>query len=296
MFLKSYKRYWSFFLFLAPALLFFSVITIVPLFQGLFYSFTNWNFMNPNYRLVGLDNFVRIFQDDKQFIHSMFFTFKLVVVLVILQNAIALALALLIDASAKRLQGFFRTVFFLPNMISPIIATFMFTFIFSRVLPQLAESVPFLAFLDQPWFGNPNVAFWSLVIVHLWQGVPLMMIIYLAGLVGVPHSLKEAAIIDGANAFQRLKSVILPLIMPSLTICMFLTLKDTFKSFDIVYALTKGGPGTSTEVMTLNIYREAFSSNFLYGYASAKAMVLFIIVLIISVIQMSVMKKREVEA
>lgn len=296
MFLKSPRRYLSFLLFLAPALIFFGVITVVPLAEGMFYSFTNWHFMSPTYRFVGWDNFVRIFRQDDQFLHAMLFTFKLVVALVVLQNVIALALALLIDASAKRTQGFFRTVFFLPNMISPIIATFMFSFIFSKVLPQLAESSSALSFLDQPWFGDPKVAFWSIVIVHLWQGVPLMMIIYLAGLTGVPQTLKEAAVIDGANAWQRLKSVILPLIMPSLTICIFLTLKDTFKSFDIIYALTKGGPGTSTEVMTLNIYREAFSSNFLYGYASAKAMVLFIIVLAISVIQIGVMKKREVEA
>ncbi|WP_130858963.1 carbohydrate ABC transporter permease [Gracilibacillus phocaeensis] len=296
MHLKYLRRYGSFFLFLTPALLFYITFLVSPILQGMYYSLTNWRFMVPDYEFIGFSNFITIFQDDQAFISSIFFTFKLVIVLVIIQNVLALGLALLIHASGRKLQGFFRTTFFMPHMISTIIATFIFSFIFSNVLLEFSETIPLLSFLDQPWLGDPDFAFWSLVIVHLWNGVPLMMIIYLAGLSGVPNHLKESALIDGANGFQILKNIILPMIMPALTICVFLTLKEAFKTFEIVYALTDGGPGKSTEVMTLNIYNEAFSSNFLYGYASAKAMLLFLFVLVISIIQIGIMKKREVEA
>jgi raffinose/stachyose/melibiose transport system permease protein len=132
--------------------------------------------------------------------------------------------------------------------------------------------------------------------VSLWQGIGYMMVIYMAALQGVPKQLKEAAMIDGANAFQRIIHVVLPMIMHAITICSFLTLNGAFKVFDVVYALTQGGPGTSTQVMALNIYEEAFSNNFRFGYANAKAMILFLVVLIITLIQVRILKRKEVEA
>jgi raffinose/stachyose/melibiose transport system permease protein len=132
--------------------------------------------------------------------------------------------------------------------------------------------------------------------VSLWQGIGYMMVIYMAALQGVPKQLKEAAMIDGANAYQRIIHVVLPMIMHAITICSFLTLNGAFKVFDVVYALTQGGPGTSTQVMALNIYEEAFSNNFRFGYANAKAMILFLVVLIITLIQVRILKRKEVEA
>ena len=291
---KIYKKYVMLLAFTAPALIFYAIFLLIPTISGMYYSFTDWNGLNPNYNFIGLGNFVESLKEDPDFLNSLWFTLKYVLVMIVLQNALALVLAVLIE-SRTRSKGFFRTIFFMPNMISTIISAFMWTFVFFSVLPQIAEKTA-IAFLGQSWLGDPKVSFFSIIIVSLWNGVGYMMIIYLAALQGVPQSLKEAAIIDGANAFQTLRSVTLPMITHAITICFFLTLNGAFKVYEVVYGLTGGGPGRSTQVITMNIYEEAFSNNFRYGYASAKSVILFAIVLIFTLIQLRVMKKREVEA
>ncbi|MBO3282909.1 sugar ABC transporter permease [Paenibacillus sp. FSL M8-0228] len=291
---KIYKKYVMLLAFTAPALIFYAIFLLIPTISGMYYSFTDWNGLNPNYSFIGLGNFVESLKEDPDFLNSLWFTLKYVFVMIVLQNVLALALAVLIE-SRTRTKGFFRTIFFMPNMISTIISAFMWTFVFSSVLPQIAEKTA-IAFLGQSWLGDPKVSFFSIIIVSLWNGVGYMMIIYLAALQGVPQSLKEAAIIDGANAFQTLRSVTMPMITHAITICFFLTLNGAFKVYEVVYGLTGGGPGRSTQVITMNIYEEAFSNNFRYGYASAKSVILFAIVLIFTLIQLRVMKKREVEA
>ncbi|TKH44710.1 sugar ABC transporter permease [Paenibacillus sp. FSL R10-2782] len=291
---KIYKKYVMLLAFTAPALIFYAIFLLIPTISGMYYSFTDWNGLNPNYSFIGLGNFVEALKEDPDFLNSLWFTLKYVLVMIVLQNVLALVLAVLIE-SRTRTKGFFRTIFFMPNMISTIISAFMWTFVFSSVLPQIAEKTA-IAFLGQSWLGDPKVSFFSIIIVSLWNGVGYMMIIYLAALQGVPQSLKEAAIIDGANAFQTLRSVTLPMITHAITICFFLTLNGAFKVYEVVYGLTGGGPGRSTQVITMNIYEEAFSNNFRYGYASAKSLILFAIVLIFTLIQLRVMKKREVEA
>ncbi|WP_058831259.1 carbohydrate ABC transporter permease [Paenibacillus polymyxa] len=291
---KIYKKYVMLLAFTAPALIFYAIFLLIPTISGMYYSFTDWNGLNPKYNFIGLGNFVESLKEDPDFLNSLWFTLKYVLVMIVLQNVLALVLAVLIE-SRTRSKGFFRTLFFMPNMISTIISAFMWTFVFSSVLPQIAEKTA-IAFLGQSWLGDPKVSFFSIIIVSLWNGVGYMMIIYLAALQGVPQSLKEAAIIDGANAFQTLRSVTLPMITHAITICFFLTLNGAFKVYEVVYGLTGGGPGRSTQVITMNIYEEAFSNNFRYGYASAKSVILFAIVLIFTLIQLRVMKKREVEA
>jgi raffinose/stachyose/melibiose transport system permease protein len=291
---KIYKKYVMLLAFTAPALIFYAIFLLIPTISGMYYSFTDWNGLNPNYSFIGLGNFVEALKEDPDFLNSLWFTLKYVLVMIVLQNVMALVLAVLIE-SRIRTKGFFRTIFFMPNMTSTIISAFMWTFVFSSVLPQIAEKTA-IAFLGQSWLGDPKVSFFSIIIVSLWNGVGYMMIIYLAALQGVPQSLKEAAIIDGANAFQTLRSVTLPMITHAITICFFLTLNGAFKVYEVVYGLTGGGPGRSTQVITMNIYEEAFSNNFRYGYASAKSVILFAIVLIFTLIQLRVMKKREVEA
>lgn len=291
---KMYKKYVMLMAFTAPALIFYTIFLLIPTISGMYYSFTDWNGLNPDYSFLGLENFVEVLKEDPDFLNSLWFTLKYVLVMIVLQNVLALVLAVLIE-SRTRSKGFFRTIFFMPNMISTIISAFMWTFVFSSVLPQIAEKTA-IAFLGQSWLGDPKVSFFSIIIVSLWNGVGYMMIIYLAALQGVPQSLKEAAIIDGANAFQALRSVTLPMITHAITICFFLTLNGAFKVYEVVYGLTGGGPGRSTQVITMNIYEEAFSNNFRYGYASAKSVILFAIVLIFTLIQLRVMKKKEVEA
>lgn len=227
--------------FTAPALIFYAIFLLIPTISGMYYSFTDWNGLNPNYSFIGLGNFVESLKEDPDFLNSLWFTLKYVLVMIVLQNVLALALAVLIE-SRTRTKGFFRTIFFMPNMISTIISAFMWTFVFSSVLPQIAEKTA-IAFLGQSWLGDPKVSFFSIIIVSLWNGVGYMMIIYLAALQGVPQSLKEAAIIDGANAFQTLRSVTMPMITHAITICFFLTLNGAFKVYEVVYGLTGGGRG-----------------------------------------------------
>ncbi|SEC42438.1 sugar ABC transporter permease [Paenibacillus sp. GP183] len=280
--------------FVFPALVFYAVFVLAPAFGGVWYSLTDWNGLNRTYQMVGLSNYIEALKDDPIFLKSVWFTLKFVVFMVVLQNAIALSLAVLVE-SRKRSKVWFRTIFFMPNMMSLIIGGFMWLFIFTKVLPYIAEHSVF-KFLDQSWIGDPKFSFFAILTVSLWGGVGYLMVIYIASLQGVPQHLKEAAAIDGANVFQIFRYVTLPMIFPALTIGIFLTLNGSFKAFDAVFSLTGGGPGRSTQVIALNIYEEAFKSSYRYGYANAKAMILFLVIFIITVIQLWIMKKREVES
>lgn len=288
------KKHLSLLAFIAPALILYVIFIVIPLISGVYYSLTDWNALNKTFHFVGINNFVEAFSDDKYFKKSILFTFKYAIFLVIIQNALALALAVLID-SKKKSNGFFRTIFFMPNMISMIISSFVWIFIFTKVFTEFALKTPF-KFLDQSWLGDPKLSFFSILIVSLWSGVGYMMLIYLAALQGVPQELKEAAVIDGASAFQTFFSVTLPMIMHAVTICTLLTISTAFKAFDVVYALTNGGPVRSTQVMGLNIYEEAFHGNTRFGYASAKSIILFFIILIVTLIQLGILRKREVQS
>jgi raffinose/stachyose/melibiose transport system permease protein len=292
--IRKYKKTLSLLLFVLPALIMYFIFLAIPMIQGSYYSFTDWNGLNKTYSFVGVKNFVEAFYEDKYFLTSLLFTAKYVVFAVVFQNVVALMLALLIE-SQKKGKGFFRTIFVLPSMLSIIISTFVWVFVFTKVMPAIAKYAVF-KFLDISWLGDPNVSFWAILIVSVWGGIGTLMIIYMAAIQGIPQHLKEAAIIDGVKPFQMLRFITLPLISHALTICVFLTLNASFKIFDLVYALTNGGPARATQVVTLNILEEAYQRNFRYGYASSKAIILFLIILIITLIQVSIMKKREVEA
>ncbi|MCM3273536.1 carbohydrate ABC transporter permease [Paenibacillus elgii] len=284
----------SLILFVLPAFILYVIFLVIPVLQGSYYSFTNWDGLNKSYSFVGLQNFVEAIRDDANFRTALLFTAKYVLFAVVLQNALALLLALLIE-SQKRAKGFFRTIFFMPNMLSVIISTFMWVFVFTKVMPALSEYAA-LKFLGQSWLGDPNVSFWSIMLVSVWGGVGTLMIIYMSAIQGIPQHLKEAAIIDGAKPYHMLRYITLPLITHALTICIFLTLNSSFKVYDLIFALTGGGPARATQVITMNILEEAYQRNYRYGYASAKAIILFLIILVITLVQVSVMKKREVEA
>ncbi|MFB6362874.1 carbohydrate ABC transporter permease [Paenibacillus elgii] len=284
----------SLILFVLPAFILYVIFLVIPVLQGSYYSFTNWDGLNKSYSFVGLQNFVEAVRDDANFRTALLFTAKYVVFAVVLQNGLALLLALLIE-SQKRAKGIFRTIFFMPNMLSVIISTFMWVFVFTKVMPALSEYAA-LKFFGQSWLGDPNVSFWSIMLVSVWGGVGTLMIIYMSAIQGIPQHLKEAAIIDGAKPYHMLRYITLPLITHALTICIFLTLNSSFKVYDLIFALTGGGPARATQVITMNILEEAYQRNYRYGYASAKAIILFLIILVITLVQVSVMKKREVEA
>ncbi len=280
-------------LFILPALLFYSVFTLAPAIGGFWYSLTNWNGLNKNYDFIGLKNYAAILKDT-DFINSITFTLKFVLIMVVLQNILSLALAIAIE-SRNRSKTLFRTLVFMPNMISMIIGGFMWMFIFTKALPYIAQQLNNAALMDISWIGDPFFSFIAIIIVSLWGGIGYLTIIYLAALQGVDKTLKEAASIDGANAWQVFRNVVIPSIMPAITIGVFVTLNNSFKVFDVVYSLTGGGPGRSTQVIAMNIFAEAYSLNNRYGYASAKSMVLFAIIFVITIVQLKLMRKKEID-
>lgn len=286
------KKNYILLLFCLPALLLYSTFVLYPALDGFILSLTDWNGLNPTKEYVGFSNYLELLE-DKTFMDSLLFTTKYVVYMVILQNFIALFLAIIIESLAKG-KRILRTIFFFPNMLSMIIGGFIWMFIFTRVFPQIADTFGLMIF-DESWIGNPQYSFYSILILSLWGSVGYLMIIYIAALQSIPLSLLEAAEIDGASKFQVILHIIRPLIMNSITIGIFISLSSSFKVFDQVYALTGGGPGTATQVVSLNIFMEAFALRSRFGYASAKAVVLFLTILIITGLQLIVMKRKEVE-
>lgn len=280
--------------FVLPAFIFYLSFVLVPAFGGFWYSMSDWNGLNPVYEMVGFSNYREALTEDKYFIKSVLFTLRFVLFMVILQNILALLLALLIE-SRNRSKAYFRTIFFMPNMISMIIAGFMWMFIFTKVLPGIAGE-GFLSFLKHSWIGDPQWSFYAILIVSLWAGVGYLMIIYIAAIQSIPKQLIEAAEIDGAGKLALLGYVKMPMILPAVTICLFLSLNSSFKVFEAVFALTGGGPGRATQVIALNIFEEAFNMSNRYGYASAKAIILFLIVALITFFQLWIMKRKEVQA
>lgn len=269
----------------------FLAVVIVPFIFGVIMTFTDWNGFSTNINFLGLTNYQEAFTDS-QFWDSMIITFKYVVFTLVFTNVLALLLALIVTSGLKG-QNFFRLGFFVPNLIGGVILGFIWQFIFARVVVYVGQSLH-LEIFSHSWLADPDKAFWTLVIVGVWQSAGYMMLIYIAGLMGVSPSLLEAAKLDGASGFQQLLKIKIPLMVPAFTISIFLTLQRSFMVYDTNLSLTGGGPFRSTELITMHVYNEAFLyQNF--GPGQSKAFILFIIVAIISMLQVSLLKKREVE-
>jgi len=282
----------SLLLFVAPAFIVYFLFKLYPTFSGVYYSMTSWNGLSKTKQFIGFTNYIEIYSDT-YFWKSMLFTSKYVIVMLLVANIIALSLAVAIE-SRKKAKGIFRTLFCMPNMISMIIGGYMWNFIFTKVLYYLADNWGMTIF-DKSWIGDPRYAFIAIIIVSSWGIIGYLMIIYMAALQGVPVHLIESGSLDGANAWQSFFRITFPMIRHSLTICIFWTLNSMFQVFDVIYSLTGGGPGRETQSVAINIYEEAFSGNIRYGYATAKSMVLFLIVFVITIIQITVMKRKEQE-
>lgn len=279
-------------IFVGPGLVVFSVIVFVPFLMGFYYSFTKWDGIRSTPEWTGLSNFYLLL-GEQRFWEAFQFTVQFTVYSVVLTNVLAFSFALALTSKLK-LKSVLRTVFFLPNVIGGLLLGYIWQFIFVKGFYTIGQLTD-ISFFKEPWLGTPETGFWGTIIVFVWQSAGYMMIIYIAAIVGVPKDLQEASRIDGASSWQVLRHVTMPLIMPAVTICLFLTTSNAFKMFDLNLALTNGGPGTSTESLALNIYREAFTnSNF--GLGTMKAMVFFIVVACITVAQVLITKKREVEA
>ncbi|MBB6634743.1 carbohydrate ABC transporter permease [Cohnella thailandensis] len=280
--------------FVGPGLIAFSIIVLVPFLLGFYYSFTEWNGLDLNKaKWIGMDNLNRIFANDEKFWASLAFTLKFTAVTVLITNGLAFVLGLALSRALKT-RNFLRTVFFLPNVIGGILLGYIWQFIFTKGFKTIGEFTGWPLF-ELPWLGTPGTGFWGLVIVFVWQSAGYMMVIYIAAIVGVPKDLSEAAVIDGASYWQTVRKVTIPLIMPAVTVCLFLTTSNAFKMFDLNLSLTKGGPGTSTQSLAYNIYAEALVNN-RYGLGTAKAMIFFVLVSLIAITQVWLTKRKEVEA
>ncbi|GFZ81772.1 ABC transporter permease [Paenibacillus marchantiophytorum] len=278
--------------FVGPALVFFTLIVLIPFFMSIYYSFTEWNGVTTNVKFNGLDNFKHILFDDKDYRNAFWFTTRMTVTNVILTNLVGFLLALLLTQALKS-RNILRTIFFMPNVIGGLLLGFIWQFIFVKGFATLG-SLTHIGFFELPWLGDATTSFWAIVIVSVWQGAGYLMIIYIAALSNVPKDMIEAAYIDGASRVQVLRSIIVPLIMPAVTVCLFLTISWSFKMFDLNFSLTRGGPFNSTESLAINIYQEAFRNN-RYGLGTAKAFIFFVVVAIISTIQVMYTKRKEVE-
>lgn len=282
----------AYIVFVSPAVVFFALIILVPFLRAIVFSFQDWNGISTVIRWIGLDNY-RALLKDAGFYRSFAFTLKYVVVTTILVNLAGLALAVALNTALKT-RNLLRTSFFLPHVIGSIIIGFIWQFIITQLFADIGRVTHWPLFMKN-WLSLPGHAFWSLVMVTIWHSAGYYMVIYIASLQGVPKDLLEAASIDGAGSFKRFTRVVLPLIRPAMTINLFLAISNGFKAFDLNFALTKGGPFGTTESLALHIYLDAFTKN-LFTYASAKAVVFFIVLASVTLVQVSLMKRREVES
>jgi raffinose/stachyose/melibiose transport system permease protein len=275
------KKYYAFFT--LPTLIAFLISFLIPFLLGIYLSFTSFTTVTDSH-WVGWSNYVRAFTEDRDFLNAAFFTVKFAVVSVVLINVFAFSLALLLT---RKIRGtnIFRTVFFMPNLIGGIVLGYIWQLIINGVLINFGVDLTYSA----------KYGFWGLVVLMNWQMVGYMMIIYIAGIQGISPELMEAAQIDGANSWQLLSNITIPLVMPAFTICTFLTVSNSFKLFDQNLALTAGAPGKASAMLALDIFNTFYGRNGYEGIGQAKAVVFFLFVALIVLLQLRFSRSKEIE-
>ena len=279
---KSFFRYFP--IFVLPTLAAFVIAFLVPFLMGLYLSFTEFTTVG-NANFVGFKNYISVFSSGSSFWQAFWFTAKFTVVSTLTVNILAFALALLLTRG-KRGTNFFRTVFFMPNLIGGIVLGYIWQLIINGILSSLGVDITF----------DATYGFWGLVVLTNWQLIGYMMIIYIAGLGSIPREMHEVASIDGASPLQELKHITLPLVAPSVTICGFLTLTNSFKMFDQNFALTGGAPGKETSMLALDIYQTFYGSVGSEGVGQAKAVIFFLLVALIAGLQLYFSRRSEAKA
>ena len=277
---KSIKRYFP--IFVLPTLIAFIIALLYAFIMGIYLSFTEFTTVKDA-TWVGISNYKKIFL-DQNFLHALVFTVKFTIVSVVTINVFGFLMAYALTRGIKG-TNLFRTVFFMPNLIGGIVLGYIWQLLLNGILAKFGVTLSF----------DAKYGFWGLVILMNWQLIGYMMIIYIAGLQNVSPDLIEAAKIDGATKTQTLRRIIIPMVMPSLTICLFLTLTNSFKLFDQNLALTAGGPGRQTSMLALDIYSTFYGRVGWEGVGQAKAVVFFLMVAIISLTQLYLTRRKEVE-
>ena len=277
---KAIKKYWP--VFLLPTMAAFTLGFIVPFIEGIYLSFCKFTTIRDA-KFVGLSNYIEAFKDET-FPHAFGFTTLFAIVTLLLVNILAFAIALALTQKIKG-TNIFRTIFFMPNLIGGIVLGYIWQLIFDGIFSHFNTALKL----------DANLGFIGLVILICWQQIGYMMIVYIAGLQAIPESLKEAAMIDGANKRQRLFHVTIPNMMPSITICTFLTITNSFKLFDQNLSLTGGEPLHKTEMLALNIYQTFYGRVGYEGIGQAKAVIFFLAVVIIGMLQLRLTRSKEVQ-
>ncbi len=279
---RKIRGHW--YIFLLPTFVCFTVAFLIPFIMGIGLSFTEFKTVT-NAKFVGLDNYISVFEGSDEFISSLIFTVGFSVVTVIAVNLLAFFLALTL-VKRFRFRNFYRTVFFMPNLIGGIVLGYIFQLIINGILLNYGYTIT----------SNWSFGFWGLVVLSIWQMSGYMMVIYIAGLTSIPSELYEAARVDGANGIRTLFSITVPSIMPSITVCLFLTITNSFKMFDQNLALTAGAPSGQTEMLALDIYNTFYGRTGGEGIGQAKAVIFFLIVAIISFMQLRFTRSKEYDS
>ena len=279
---RSLKKYFP--VFVLPTLAAFTVAFLIPFVMGVWLSFCEFTTVTDA-QFVGVQNYIAAFTRNNDFLSALWFTVRFTVISVVTINLFAFALALLLTRPIRG-RNLFRTVFFMPNLIGGIVLGYIWQLIINGILVRL---------LGVDITYSPQYGFWGLVVVMNWQMIGYMMIIYIAGIQNIPGDLTEAAAIDGAGPWQTLRHVIIPMVMPSITICSFLTLTNSFKLFDQNFALTGGAPARQTQMLALDIYNTFYSRIGSEGEGQAKAVVFFLLVAAIAFTQLRLTRQKEVD-
>lgn len=285
---KMNKRKRTFLLMTIPVVALFFCFNTLPLLKGVMYSFTNFKGFG-SYDWVGVRNYMDLFQDVRVG-NSYWFTFKLAIVTTIVVNVISLLLAMALN-SKIRAKSFFRGAYFLPNILGALVVGYIFNYFFTYILPAVGEMIGWET-LSSSLLSSKNLAWIAIVIVCAWQAIAMNTIIYISGLQTVPEDVYEAGAIDGATGWNKFKNLTFPLILPFFTINMVLCVKNFLMVFDQIMALTKGGPAQSTESISYLIYQNGMAGG-QFGFQSANAVIFFLVIVAISVTQMTVLGKKE---
>ena len=286
------KKGW-YVLFVAPLMIMFTIVQLVPFFTGIGYSFVSWNGLAKSPKVgVGFANYIKIFS-DKQFLSSIIRTTGFTLITVVIVNVLALIFAVIVT-NKLRTRNIARTMLFMPYLIGGLILGYIWSFVLGEGMTALGEMTQMKSLFFN-WLVNKRFAFYAMIVVATWQMAGYMMIIYIAGFQSISDDIIEAAQVDGASGLQTLFRIKLPLIVSSITICLFMTLSNCFKIYDVNVSLTGGGPNNSTQMVSMNIFNEIFTkSNF--GYGQAKAILFFIVIAAITLFQVKTTKDKEVKA
>ena len=279
-----------FFLSLHGVLLY-TLFFLIPVGMGIFYSLTDWNGISQSYNIIGLENYRTLFTDARVY-NALKINFSYMAVFVVVVNTLAMVLALLLHSESLKFKRMFRAIYFFPAVISMVVVGLIFDQIFYHVIPRIGDALN-IEILQRNILGKSDLALWGVLGVSVWRNTAVPMVLLLAGLQTVPGDLIEAAILDGTNAFQRFRSVILPFLIPVLNMTLILTIRHGIMVFDVIKATTNGGPGRTTEAISILVYNTGFES-MRFGYASTQSILLFFIIAVISFVQIRLLKSKEV--